>query len=209
VTGLKCPVLLHFQKISLFVLGFSYFDSLKNHNLNHFMGGFMSDVSLSKIEDMIYLIRGQKVMLDSDLADLYEVETRQMNRAVKRNSLRFPEDFIFQLTTEEFRSIQKMKNRVEHYGGQRKLPYAFTENGVAMLSSVLNSDRAILINISIMRIFTKLRSFLLLEKGLNERIDRLESNSSKVFKIVFERLDNIEAVVDSKLPVRKKNIGLK
>ncbi len=169
----------------------------------------MSDVSLSKIEDMIYLIRGQKVMLDSDLADLYEVETRQMNRAVKRNSLRFPEDFIFQLTTEEFRSIQKMKNRVEHYGGQRKLPYAFTENGVAMLSSVLNSDRAILINISIMRIFTKLRSFLLLEKGLNERIDRLESNSSKVFKIVFERLDNIEAVVDSKLPVRKKNIGLK
>jgi len=169
----------------------------------------MSEVSLSKIENMIYVIRGQKVLLDSDLADLYEVETGQMNRAVKRNALRFPEDFMFQLTTEEFRSIQKIKNRDEHYGGQRKLPYAFTENGVAMLSSVLNSDRAILINISIMRIFTKLRSFLLLEKGLNERIDRLESNSSKVFKVVFERLDNIEAVVDSKLPVRKKNIGLK
>lgn len=169
----------------------------------------MSEVSLSKIENMIYVIRGQKVMLDSDLADLYEVETRQMNRAVKRNTLRFPEDFMFQLTTEEFRSIQKMKNRDEYYGGQRKLPYAFTENGVAMLSSVLNSDRAILINISIMRIFTKLRSFLLLEKGLNERIDQLESNSSKVFKIVFERLDNIESVVDSKLPLRKKNIGLK
>lgn len=158
---------------------------------------------------MIYVMRGQKVMLDSDLADLYEVETRQMNRAVKRNALRFPEDFMFQLTTEEFRSIQKIKNRDENYGGQRKLPYAFTENGVAMLSSVLNSERAILINISIMRIFTKLRSFLLLEKGFNERIDRLESNSSKVFKIVFERLDNIEAVVESKLPVRKKKIGLK
>ena len=77
----------------------------------------MGDVSLSKIENMIFVIRGQKVMLDSDLADLYEVETRQMNRTVKRNSLRFPEDFMFQLTTEEFRSIQKMKNRVEHYGG--------------------------------------------------------------------------------------------
>ena len=112
---------------------------------------------------------------------------------------------MFQLTTEEFRSIQKIKNREEHYGGQRKRPYVFTENGVAMLSGVLNSERAILINISIMRIFTKLRSFLLLEKGLNERIDRLESNSSKVFKIVFERLDNIEGVVDSKLPMRKKN----
>jgi hypothetical protein len=168
----------------------------------------MSEVSLSKIENMIYVIRGQKVMLDSDLADLYEVETGQMNRAVKRNALRFPEDFMFQLTTEEFRSIQKIKSRDDHYGGHRKLPYAFTENGVAMLSSVLNSQRAILINISIMRIFTKLRSFLLLEQGLNARIDRLESNSSQVFKIVFERLDNIEAVIDSKLPRRKKNIGL-
>ncbi len=169
----------------------------------------MSDISLSKIESMIYVIRGQKVMLDSDLADLYEVETRQMNRAVKRNALRFPEDFMFQLTGEEFRSIQKIKNRDEHYGGQRKLPYVFTENGVAMLSSVLNSERAILINISIMRIFTKLRSFLLLEKGFNERVDRLESNSSKVFKIVFERLDNIEAAIDSKLPKRNTKIGLK
>ena len=169
----------------------------------------MNEVSLSKIEEMIYLIRGNKVMLDSDLADLYEVETRQMNRAVKRNALRFPEDFMFQLSNEEFRSIQEIKSHNLQYGGQRKLPYAFTENGVAMLSSVLNSERAILINISIMRIFTKLRSFLLLEKGLSERMDQLESSSSKVFKIVFERLDNIEAVIDSKLPLRKKKLGLK
>lgn len=169
----------------------------------------MSDISLSKIENMIYVIRGQKVMLDSDLADLYEVETKQLNRQVKRNLLRFPEDFMFQLTTDEFREIQKQKNRNEQYGGQRKSPYAFTENGVAMLSSVLNSEKAILVNIAVIRIFTKLRSFLLLEKGLNERMSKLESGTNKIFKVVFERLDAIEHVIDTKLPSTKKKIGLK
>ncbi len=169
----------------------------------------MNEVSLSKIENMIYVIRGQKVMLDSDLADLYGVETSQLNRQVKRNTLRFPEDFMFQLTSEEFREIQKIKKMVDHYGGHRKIPNAFTENGVAMLSSVLNSDKAILMNIAIIRIFTKLRSFLLLEKGLSERLDKLESGTNKVFKVVFERLDALEQVVDAKLPSKKKKIGLK
>lgn len=169
----------------------------------------MSDVSLSKIENMIYVVRGQKVMLDSDLADLYEVETSQLNRQVKRNLLRFPEDFMFQLTLDEFREIQKIKNRIDQYGGQRKSPYVFTENGVAMLSSVLNSDKAILINIAIIRIFTKLRSFLLLEKGLNERMSRLELGTNKIFKVVFERLDAIEVTIDTKLPSSKKKIGLR
>jgi hypothetical protein len=169
----------------------------------------MSDVSLSKIENMIYVIRGQKVMLDSDLADLYEVETKQLNRQVRRNILRFPEDFMFQLTQDEFREIQKIKCTIDQYGGQRKSPYAFTENGVAMLSSVLNSDKAVLINISIIRIFTKLRSFLILEKGLSERMNKLESGTNKIFKLVFERLDAIENTVDSKLPSSKKKIGLK
>lgn len=169
----------------------------------------MSDVSLSKIENMIYIVRGQKVMLDSDLADLYEVETRQLNRQVRRNVLRFPEDFMFQLTSDEFREIQMIKNSIDQYGGHRKNPYVFTENGVAMLSSVLNSDKAIFINIAIIRIFTKLRSFLLLEKGLNERMSRLESGTNKIFKVVFERLDSIEFVVDTKLPSTKKKIGLK
>jgi hypothetical protein len=167
----------------------------------------MSDVCLSKIENMIYIVRGQKVMLDSDLADLYEVETRQLNRQVRRNILRFPEDFMFQLTQDEFRDIQKIKSTIDQYGGQRKSPYAFTENGVAMLSSVLNSDKAVLINISIIRIFTKLRSFLLLEKGLNERMSRLELGANKIFKVVFERLDAIELTVDTKLPSTKKKIG--
>lgn len=168
----------------------------------------MSDVNLSKIENMIYMVRGLKVMLDSDLAELYEVKTSQLNRQVRRNILRFPEDFMFQLTPDEFREIQKFKNTVDQYGGQRKSPNVFTENGVAMLSSVINSDKAILINIAIIRIFTKLRSFLLLEKGLNERMSRLESGTNKIFKLVFERLDAIEFTVDTKLPKIKKKIGL-
>jgi len=169
----------------------------------------MNEIGLAKIESMIYVIRGQKVMIDSDLAELYGVETSQLNRAVKRNLLRFPEDFMFQLTNNEFKELLKIRNTTDSYGGARKLPYAFTENGVAMLSSVLNSDKAIVINIAIIRIFTKLRSFLLLEKGLSERIDKLESGTNKVFKAVFERLDLIEEVIDTKLPTTKRKIGLK
>jgi hypothetical protein len=134
---------------------------------------------------------------------------KYLNRQVKRNALRFPEDFMFQLTNDEFRELQKLKSTINQYGGQRKSPYAFTENGVAMLSSVLSSDKAIVINIAIIRIFTKLRSFLLLEKGLNERMSRLETGTNKIFKIVFERLDAIELTVDTKLPSIKKKIGLK
>lgn len=169
----------------------------------------MDGIGLAKIESMIYIIRGQKVMLDSDLAELYDVETKHLNRAVKRNMLRFPADFMFQLTNHELKEIQKIKNLNESYGGARKVPFAFTENGIAMLSSVLNSDRAIVINISIIRIFTKLRSFLMLEKGLGERIDKLETGTNQVFKAVFERLDSIEEVIDTKLPTTKRKIGLK
>jgi phage regulator Rha-like protein len=169
----------------------------------------VDEIGLAKIESMIYIIRGQKVMIDSDLAELYDVDTGQLNRAVKRNSLRFPEDFMFKLTNNEFKEVLKIKNISDSYGGARKSPYVFTENGVAMLSSVLNSDRAILINIAIIRIFTKLRSFLLLEKGLNERISKLESGTNKVFKVVFERLDSIDNVIDTKLPTTKRKIGIK
>lgn len=169
----------------------------------------MDEIGLAKIESMIYMIRGQKVMIDSDLAELYGVETKYLNKAVKRNLLRFPKDFMFQLTHIELNEIQKIRNNKNLYGGSRKIPFAFTENGVAMLSSVLHSDQAILINISIIRIFTKLRSFLLLEKGLNERMNKLESGTNQVFKVIFERLDSIEDVIDTKLPTTKKKIGLK
>lgn len=169
----------------------------------------MDKIGLAKIENMIYIIRSQKVMIDSDLAELYGVETKYLNKAVKRNNLRFPEDFMFQLTQAELNELQRINNDKNHYGGSRKIPFAFTENGVAMLSSVLHSEKAILINIAIIRIFTKLRSFLLLEKGLHERMNKLESGTNKIFKIVFERLDSIEEVIDAKLPTTKKKIGIK
>ena len=147
-------------------------------------------------------------MLDADLAQLYGVETRYLNKAVSRNLMRFPEDFMFQLSTEEQRQLQKMWASNNKHGGQRKIPYTFTENGVAMLSSILNSERAILVNIAIIRIFTKLRSFLLLEKNINERLDNLEAGTNKIFKYVFERLDAVEDIIDTKLPSPKKKIGL-
>lgn len=170
-------------------------------------------VILSQVESMIYVIRGQRVMLDRDLADLYGVETRTLNQSVKRNIDRFPEDFMFKLSQEEF---SKLALHNESYGGQRYLPFVFTENGVAMLSSVLKSKRAIQINISIMRIFTKLRSFLAMGNSTNEKIDELGENTHKLFKVVFERLDQVEKRVDTyeelvtpKLPANRKKIGFK
>lgn len=135
----------------------------------------MSHLKEQVIEKMIYIIRDQKVMMDKDLADLYEVETRIINRNVQRNIKRFPPDFMFQLTEVEYENlISQFGMSKEGRGGRRKLPFVFTENGVAMLSSVLNSEKAILINLSIMRIFTRLRSFLMLEKNLSDRVTKLE-----------------------------------
>jgi hypothetical protein len=155
------------------------------------------------------LIRGQKVMVDSDLAQLYGVLTKNLNKAVGRNKDRFPGDFMFQLTEEEAESLRfQIGTSKVGRGGRRYLPYVFTEGGVAMLSSVLTSNEAARVNISIIRTFIRLRSFLAMENSLPEKLNKLESGTNKLFKIVFERLDNIEAVVDSKLPKRKKNIGL-
>ena len=166
------------------------------------------NVALEQIKEMIYVIRGQKVMLDSDLAKLYGVETRQLNRQVRRNIIRFPDDFMFELGKAEFENL-KCQNGTSsfEYGGRRKQPLVFTENGVAMLSSVLKSDQAALVNISIMRIFTKLRSFMMFEKELVTRINRLESDTTEVFKVVFEKLDSL----DEQLPSHRKDrskIGL-
>lgn len=170
----------------------------------------MSEVSTSKIENIIYVIRGQKVMLDSDLARLYGIETSQLNRQVRRNLNRFPNDFMFELDSEEFNSlICQIGISKKGRGGRQKLPLVFTEPGVAMLSSVLNSERAVLVNISIMRTFIKLRSFLAMESSLESKVNKLEQGTNKLFKVVFERLDSVEEVVETKLPTRKKKIGLK
>jgi hypothetical protein len=170
----------------------------------------MNDVSLSKIENMIYIIRGQKVMLDSDLAELYGVLTKNLNKAVKRNIERFPEDLMLQLTAEEF-ELLKCQNGTskESYGGRRYLPLAFTEGGVAMLSSVLTSDRAAQVNLAIIRTFIKLRSFLAIESTSSDKVDELGQGTYRLFKIVFERLDSLEEIVMPKLDSERRRIGLK
>jgi len=130
---------------------------------------------LTQIKKMIYDIRGQKVMLDSDLAALYEVETFNLNKAVKRNIERFPDDFMFQLTKEEWENLtfQIGISKNQQHGGRRFMPYAFTEQGVAMLASVLNSPKAVGVNISIMRAFVKLRHYVLSKSDKNSQIAEL------------------------------------
>jgi hypothetical protein len=133
-------------------------------------------VPVEIIERKIYLVRGQKVMLDSDLAALYQVETFNLNKAVKRNLARFPEDFMFQLAKDDTKSLtfQFGISNPTGRGGRRYLPYAFTEQGVAMLSSVLNSDRAIKVNIAIMRTFVHLRQYLATHQDLARKLEDVE-----------------------------------
>jgi hypothetical protein len=121
----------------------------------------------------IHLIRHNKVMLDRDLAELYGVTTGNLNKAVKRNLDRFPEDFMFQLAADEFKNLI-FRNGISRWGGTRKMPYAFTEQGVAMLSSVLKSDRAIAANIHIIRVFTRMRQMLLAHKDILIKLEELE-----------------------------------
>lgn len=125
-------------------------------------------MQLQNIETRIHEVRGQKVMLDFDLAELYEIETKNLNLSVKRNIKRFPKDFMFQLTKEEWESLRLQIETSKSRGGTRYLPYVFTEQGLAMLSGVLNSDKAILVNIAIMRAFVFIRQYALSHKDLTE-----------------------------------------
>ncbi|HUC31387.1 MAG TPA: ORF6N domain-containing protein, partial [Candidatus Paceibacterota bacterium] len=144
------------------------------------------------IERRIYMIRGWKVMLDDDLAKLYQVSTKRLNEAVKRNSSRFPRDFMFQLTRDEFKSLRSQIATLKiGRGGQGYLPYVFTEQGVAMLSSVLRSDRAVAVNIAIMRTFVRLRQLLASNKELAEKVAEMEKKYDKQFKIVFDVLKQL------------------
>ena len=148
----------------------------------------------------IYLIRDKKIMLDKDLAELYDVTTGNLNKAVKRNVKRFPEDFMFQLTEAEFKNLI-FQSGTSSWGGTRKMPYGFTEQGVAMLSGVLNSDRAIDVNIRIIRIFTKLREMLLTHKDILLKIEKVEKNMmqqdgkmkqyEKDIQMIFEALKQL------------------
>jgi len=147
------------------------------------------EVVISKI----YLIRNHKVMLDDDLAELYQVETRRLNEQVKRNIDRFPQDFMFQLTEEEWQNLMS-QNATSSWGGRRKIPFAFTEHGVLMLSSVLNSDRAIQVNIQIMRIYAKLREMLMTNKDILLKLEKLEKSvlsHDQDIRIVFGYLKEL------------------
>jgi hypothetical protein len=144
-------------------------------------------VQARQIEQAILLIRSHRVMLSPDLAVLYGVEPRAVVQAVKRNLARFPDDFVFQLTKEEWR-ILKSQSVISSWGGARAAPYAFTEQGVAMLSSVLRSTRAVQVNVEIMRAFVRLRRILADNAGLARRLDELEKKYDVQFKVVFDAL---------------------
>jgi hypothetical protein len=152
-------------------------------------------VPIERIERKIYLVRGHKVMLDSDLAELYEVPTARLNEQVKRNIERFPEDFMFQLSAKElehWRSQIAISNPKAKMGLRRR-PYAFTEHGVAMLSSVLRSDRAVQVNIGIIRTFVKLRELVLSHADLVKRLNALEKKYDHQFAVVFEAIRELMA----------------
>ena len=154
------------------------------------------------IERAILLIRGQKVMLDLNLATLYGVPTKAFNQAVKRNLNRFPKDFMFQLTGDEFANL-KSQIVTSSWGGRRTAPFAFTEQGVAMLSSVLNSDRAVQVNIEIMRAFVRLRQILASHADLARKLHSLEKKYDVQFKAVF---DAIRELMRPPVP-RRRAIG--
>jgi len=164
-------------------------------------------ISIERLEKTIYLIRGEKVMLDRDLAELYEVQTKALNQAVRRNSDRFPDDFMFQLSEKEVAELNRSQfvTGSEKHRDPRFRPYAFTEHGVAMLSTVLRSKRAIIVNIEIMRAFVKLRQLLASNAELSRRLDELESKYDKQFKVVFDAIRQLMAT-----PVRnRKEIGFR
>ena len=158
---------------------------------------------ITPIHHKIFTLRGKQVMLDFDLAALYKVETKVFNQAVKRNSERFPDDFMFQLTGKEYENLrsQFVTSSLEQHGGRRYIPYAFTENGVYMLSAVLKSSIAIEVSIEIMRTFTKLREFTLHYNALGKQLIEQERKNDKKFKEIFKILDTL--VFETKLTDKK------
>jgi len=145
----------------------------------------LATISRERIISKIFLIRGTKVMIDRDLAELYRVSTSNFNKAVKRNAKRFPKDFMFQLNKKEYDNL-RFQIGTSRWGGRRYLPYVFTEQGVAMLPSVLNSERAIQVNIQIVRTFVRLRELLATNEKLRRKIENMEMKYDKQLKAVFE-----------------------
>ncbi len=150
-------------------------------------------VPIERIASKIYLIRDVKVMLDRDLAELYSVETKRLKEQVRRNIERFPEDFMFELTKEELKNLRS-QFATSSWGGSRYSPMAFSEHGILMLSSILKSERAVQVNIQIMRTFTKLRKTIVDNKDLRKELEELKQITEERFQIVFETLDQLLTV---------------
>ncbi len=164
----------------------------------------MEELNLQTIKSQIHFIRGKKVILDFDLARLYDVELRVLNQSVKRNNTRFPSDFMFQLDKTEFANL-KSQFVISSWGGRRTYPYAFTEQGVGMISGVLRSEKAVQINIMIMRAFVKMRELIDENKELKSKLDELENKYDQQFQVVFDALRKI--IVKENEP--RKSIGFK
>ncbi len=158
-----------------------------------------SVIPIERIASRIYLIRGQKVMLDADLAELYEAETGALIRAMKRNEDRFPEDFSFQLNKEEFDDLRSQTG-ISSWGGRRYAPYAFTEQGVAMLSGLLRSKTAVRVNVAVMRAFVRLREML----ATNEDLARKVAQHDRQIALLF---DHVQKLLDPPEPKKKRPIG--
>lgn len=174
---------------------------------------------IKSIQNRIYEIRGERVILDRDLADLYEVETKVLNQAVKRNIQRFPTDFMFRLAPIEWQTLKErevfLRSQIvtSNRGGSRYLPYAFTEQGVAMLSGILNSDKAIAMNIAIMRAFVETRKLLLSELNFKEQLKQIKERLGEHDAQLNQLYDAMENLLDEKIAQRKweerERIGFK
>ena len=160
-------------------------------------------IPIERIASQIYVIRGETVMLDSDLALLYGVTTGNLNLAVRRNPKRFPEDFVFQLTAKEFEALLLQNARAKGRGGRRTPPYAFTEHGVAMLSSVLRSDRAAEVNVAIMRTFVRLRQV----QATNEDLARKVAQHDREIAVLFKHVKALLEPPEAPEPPKKAPIG--
>jgi ORF6N domain len=160
------------------------------------------------IMNKIYFIRGQKVMLDEELADLYEVPTKRVNEQVKRNIARFPEDFMFRLSIDEFNDL-KSQNATSSWGGRRTIPFAFTEHGVLMLSSILGSERAVNVNIQIMRIYTRMREMILTHKDILLQLEKIEKKimgHDEDIQLIF---NCVKQLIQASVPVKRSRIGFR
>ena len=165
----------------------------------------MTQIDLIRVERSIRIIRGDKVIIDDDLAELYGVETKKLVQAVKRNIDRFPADFMFQLTNQEFKDLKSQFATSNQWGGRRTPPYAFSEHGVAMISSVLHNPRAVKVNIEIMRTFVRLRRILASHADLAERLESLEEKYDEQFRVVFDAIRQLMSSDE----VEKESIGFK